>query len=442
MNGAGSERWVVREATVGVARPPNTALRFACVGDVHDLWSAADERLLRQVVRPDVVLFVGDYGNENVGLVRSVAASAARMTAVGDANTSSAHRVRTVAAILGNHDAWYTATARGRRASPYDHDMEDRVREQLQALRHIDVGYGARRVPLTSMPDAASLSIVGGRPFSWGGPFWKPFDFYQQYYRVRDMRHSAERIVRAAECAMRQEAMRMDGGTGGSRAASSAPLPSDTHNLVFLAHNGPYGLGDRASSICGRDFVTPYDSGEPSGDFGCPDLQQAIAQLKQPSSRAGPHAAATARVHVPLCVFGHMHEALFHGASNVQRTMVTERDGTVYVNTAVVPRIRDASNTTDIRRVLGLSPSAIPHTVLTRAAWHQFTVIDTCWPASHAADEDGERHPVVSRPGQLHVQRVMQCWLSDHRPDTTSLTRVLYQAPAPMRRPATHGVAE
>eukprot|EP00166_Cyanidium_caldarium_P003983 ctg_3935.g571 len=162
VNGAGSDRWIVREATVGVARPPSTALRFACIGDVHNLWSADDERLLREVVRPDVVLFVGDYGNENVGLVRSVAASAARLTALGDANMPSAHRVRTVAAILGNHDAWYTATARGRRASPYNHDMEDRVREQLQALRHIDVGYGARRVPLTSMLEAASLSIVGG----------------------------------------------------------------------------------------------------------------------------------------------------------------------------------------------------------------------------------------------------------------------------------------
>ena len=41
---------------------------IACVGDVHGLWNEESEEALR-FLRPDLSLFVGDFGEEDVALV-------------------------------------------------------------------------------------------------------------------------------------------------------------------------------------------------------------------------------------------------------------------------------------------------------------------------------------------------------------------------------------
>ena len=89
---------------------------------------------------------------------------------------------------------------------------------------------------------------------------------------------------------------------------------------MCIRDRGPAGLGEEASSICGKDWVKPYE------DFGDDDLRDCIT-----SARA---------VGVPLCCFGHMHAPLRHGG---RRTMVSESDGTVYVNAAEVPRHRKST---------------------------------------------------------------------------------------------------
>ena len=76
------------------------AIKIAVVGDVHDRWEPEDERALKYL-GVDLVLFVGDFGNEAVELVRAIAALDLPK-----------------AAILGNHDAWYTATNWGRKQRP------------------------------------------------------------------------------------------------------------------------------------------------------------------------------------------------------------------------------------------------------------------------------------------------------------------------------------
>ena len=40
----------------------------------------------------------------------------------------------TVGCLMGNHDAWYTATEWGRKKAPYDRSKEDWVQEQLDLL--------------------------------------------------------------------------------------------------------------------------------------------------------------------------------------------------------------------------------------------------------------------------------------------------------------------
>ncbi|XVF35520.1 hypothetical protein REPUB_Repub18cG0152900 [Reevesia pubescens] len=81
--------------------------------------------------------------------------------------------------------------------------------------------------------------------------------------------------------------------------------PED-HLTIFLAHNGPTGLGSELNDICGKDWV-----------FG--DLEQAISHLKE-----------TTTFSIPLVVFGHMHKELAHG--NGLRKMMVGTDDIIYLN--------------------------------------------------------------------------------------------------------------
>ena len=168
------------------------------------------------------------------------------------------------AAVLGNHDAWYSATEWGIKKCPYDRTQEDRVQQQLDLLGDAHVGYGKLDFP------AFNLTVVGARPFSWGGSEWKNTNaFYQSRYGITSFAESTERIVQAA--------------------SSSA---YDT--VIFVGHCGPKGLGDRAEDICGKDWSPP------GGDHGDPDFADAIEATCQLGKT------------VPLVTFGHMHHQLRH----------------------------------------------------------------------------------------------------------------------------------
>ncbi len=247
-------------------------LKIAVVGDVHDQWEEEDGIALKHL-GVDLVLFVGDFGNESVEVVRAIASL--------DIPSSS---------VLGNHDAWYTATEWGRKKCPYDRTKEDWVEEQLDLLGETHVGYGK-----LDFPDF-NLTVVGGRPFSWGGSEWKYADFYENRFGVRSFDESTARILAAANSAAYQ-------------------------TIIFLGHNGPTGLGDRPEDPCGRDWI-PL-----GGDFGDPDFAEAISRT------------LTAGKTIPLVAFGHMHHSLRHTKKIQRKRIFRNPEGTIYLNAASVPRI-------------------------------------------------------------------------------------------------------
>ncbi len=251
---------------------PSDFFQVAVVGDIHGQWNDQDESALL-AMGIDLVLFVGDFGNEAIDLVENIA----RISIP-------------TAAVFGNHDAWYTATPWGRQKCPYDHCNEDRVQHQMDAMGKSHVGYGKR--------DFASfgLSVVGGRPFSWGGPEWKYEDFYAERFGVYSMHESGDRIVQAAQ-------------------------KTQFESLIFLSHNGPSGLGDTPEAPCGKDWI-PI-----GGDYGDPDLEKAIKKTKAMGKKT------------PLVAFGHMHHDLRHRKDRLREAIYVDRDGTVYLNAATVPRL-------------------------------------------------------------------------------------------------------
>jgi uncharacterized protein (TIGR04168 family) len=246
--------------------------KIAVIGDVHDQWEIEDNLAL-EALKVDLALFVGDFGNESLEIVHRIASLSLAK-----------------AVILGNHDAWYTATPWGRKQCPYDRTREDRVTAQLELLGITHVGYGK-----LDLPDLA-ISVVGGRPFTWGGSEWKNQEFFQERYNIKDFAESTAKIL--------------------------ANVQEAAHNtLIFLGHNGPLGLGNNAEAICGRDWQ-PL-----GGDHGDPDLAAAIQQAQDLGKQ------------VPLVTFGHMHHRLRHTTSRLRTQVVTSKEGTVYLNAASVPRI-------------------------------------------------------------------------------------------------------
>jgi uncharacterized protein (TIGR04168 family) len=247
-------------------------VRIAVVGDVHDKWSTAIEAPLLRGLGVDLVLFVGDFGNEAVALVEDIA------------------RLDMPKAVMfGNHDAWYSATHEGKARCPYDRTKEDWVQRQLDAVGEDFVGYGAKRF------EALGLTVVGARPFSWGGPDWKNSSFYQTRFGVKGFDESVEKIM---------------AGVG------------DGETLIFMGHNGPAGLGSEAEAPCGKDW------GEVRGDYGDPDFAVAVDRCKSLGKA------------VPLATFGHMHHGLRHRQDCERRSMVFQSD-TLYLNAAAVPRVRE-----------------------------------------------------------------------------------------------------
>jgi hypothetical protein len=164
---------------------------------------------------------------------------------------------------------------------------------------------------------SVGLSVVGGRPLSSGGQSLHTHAaMYAELWGVHGVEHSA-RLIRSQ--------------------LLSAPKDAAT---VVLAHNGPSGLGAAAHDICGKDW------GSAPADWGDDDLAAALGSVPttgacvttgaSPMEAAAPHArTGTAQceaareereerekpelVHVPLVVFGHMHDGLQGGGT---RTMV------------------------------------------------------------------------------------------------------------------------
>lgn len=243
-------------------RPNEPPANLTIVGDVHRWWRAGDATYLERT-QPDLTLFVGDLGDEDVEMVGLVAGLPIPK-----------------AVLLGNHDAWQSF---GRKA------CTERLRQCLDLLGEDHLAYTVREVP------RAGISVVGARPFSWGGQSLRSPELYDEIYGIHTMRQSAAAIVDAARQAQHRD-------------------------LVILAHNMPLGLGAETHDICGKDF------GKPGGDWGDRDLALAIQRIEGFGLR------------VRAVFAGHMHHRLVHPRGG-ERTRFLQREETLFVNAAYVPRV-------------------------------------------------------------------------------------------------------
>jgi uncharacterized protein (TIGR04168 family) len=106
----------------------------------------------------------------------------------------------------------------------------------------------------------------------------------------------------------------------------------NVQNMIFLGHNGPYGISNDPRDLWGCDFKPEL------GDFGDKDFSAIIDYAKKKG------------LNVPLVVAGHMHHRLSKKTKTYlikknitenfkERQTITKIDQTYYINPAKVPRI-------------------------------------------------------------------------------------------------------
>ena len=248
--------------------------RLALIGDVHGAWDARDTVYFNGSDY-DAVLFVGDLAPVTGG--EDVAARIGALRCPG-------------LVIPGNHDGCTALQLlaemrqRPRAASRLSRGQEQRVAMIDEALGPVVLGG-------YSLHEIAGLSIIAARPHAMGGDRLYFAEYLRRRFDVGSMSQSARKLCHLVDRAAQQ--------------------------VVFLAHNGPSGLGEAPDAIWGCDF-------DPArGDFGDPDLRVAVD-----------YADATGR-EVRAVVAGHMH----HRVPGGFRQWCRVENGTWHLNAARVPRI-------------------------------------------------------------------------------------------------------
>jgi uncharacterized protein (TIGR04168 family) len=256
--------------------------RVAIVGDVHRQFSDFDVRYFN-ASGYDLILIVGDLSNywhrEGVRTAHIISGIS-----------------KPALFIPGNHDSinlfQLIAEVRqmGKMVELVSLGQERRMGEIEEQIRPVTVcGYSVH--PFRKNGD--EFDVIAARPFSMGGDELGSRRYLRRMYDVESLDESAARLKK---CVDRSEA----------------------NQVIFLAHNGPSGLGRRRSDIWGCDFR------ETGGDFGDQDLRLAIDYAEKRWKR------------ILAVIAGHMHRQLRDGAT---RTWHVKRRGVHYVNVARVPRI-------------------------------------------------------------------------------------------------------
>jgi uncharacterized protein (TIGR04168 family) len=265
------------------AKAETSGAAVAVIGDLHSAWEMDDVAFFQRGEYP-LVLVTGDLGHAGTQDGRHIARSFAQLAPQ-------------VLVMPGNNDAAdyphirAELTYRRARADL----LRDAVAEGHSLPPSVDsarlCGYSVHAFVINQF----AFSVVAGRPFSMGGPELASPQALARLHNVHSLRDSSERLCGLVDAAT-------------------------TEHIVFLAHNGPAGLGALPEDIWGRDFHPD------AGDWGDPDLRAAIAYARERGRK------------VLAVVAGHMHWNVAGQPQRVRRWQL-QHEGVLYVNAARVPRV-------------------------------------------------------------------------------------------------------
>lgn len=257
-------------------------IHIAVIGDVHGLFDAKDVAYFNQS-DDALLLFVGDLAKYRHREGIEVAKLMARLTKPAlyiPGNHDAVHALQLLAEIKQNK-FWSSAFSSG---------IQRRMQQLQKAIGNVTVcGYATHPFAI----DGIVFDVIAGRPFAMGGSHFSYAAHLQRTYGIDSMAASAQRLKQCVDAAQSDQ-------------------------LVFLAHNGPAGLGAAQTDMWGCDFRPE------AGDFGDWDLQQAIEYAQQQGKR------------VLAVLAGHMHHQVKGGGLREWQRKIGD---VVFVNAARVPRI-------------------------------------------------------------------------------------------------------
>ena len=257
--------------------------KIAVIGDLHGNWDDWDVRYFNESDY-DLLLFTGDLGSgtgaAGVMVARSIARLAKRALIMPGNNDVQSQPE--IAAEFSHQRGLIELLGAGSR---------DRSRALGSSSGQVELcGYSLHPLSLGGM----SLTLLAGRPHSMGGDEISFAEHLERNHGISTLRMSTERLQ-----------------------ALVAEVP--TEELIVISHNGPAGLGSQPTDMWGCDFR------EGAGDWGDPDLAAALERARELGKR------------VLAVIGGHMHLKIRSGQERAPRV---ERDGTLYINPARVPRIQ------------------------------------------------------------------------------------------------------
>lgn len=261
---------------------PSGSAQIAVIGDLHSAWDDEDVAYFNQSSYA-LLLFTGDLGASSRQDGLRIAKSISQLE-------------RDALVMPGNNDveqygllASELAYRAGMRSLMQEiNSVTDTGLRPTESRARV-CGYSRHVFSFAGN----RITILSGRPFSMGGPQLAFAADLENDFGVPDLEASTARLLQLVD---------------GVR----------TRDVIFLSHNGPAGFGAEPHSPWGNDFRSD------GGDWGDPDLAAAIVRAKELDLR------------VRAVIGGHMHSPLRGGGP---RTWQVERDGTLYINPARVPRI-------------------------------------------------------------------------------------------------------
>jgi len=276
---------------------------IAVIGDLHSAWEVEDVGYFNRSDYP-AVLVTGDLGRSRSQDGRGIARSLLQL-------------VPETLVMLGNNDVEESPHIRAELT--YRKGRADLLADALPAGTVTPLRSEIARLAGFSLHplnlNGLQVTVVAARPFSMGGPQLAFPDALERAYGVTTMQKSIERLRELVDAVT-------------------------TEHVVFLAHNGPTGLGAHPDDIWGRDFHPA------AGDWGDPDLRIAIDH------------ALVRGLRVLAVVAGHMHWGLRDHSrdhSLSRRHWQVRSGGILYLNAARVPRIFQSAGGASVRHHVRLT---------------------------------------------------------------------------------------
>lgn len=256
-------------------------MKIAIIGDVHGFWDTRDIEYFNSSDY-DFILFTGDLRSytENESEVAKRISPISKKSFVIPGNTDTSNLFQAAGEVFQNNFL----------IKSFSQSQSKKIEKMKESLGNIKLS--AYEIHLLSKENL-KLNLIVLRPFAMGVNLsYAPI--LKKRFGIESLQDSKDKYKELIDASLEER-------------------------IIFLGHNGPFGLGSEIDSLWSSDFTK-----EPL-DWGDVDYRFAIDYAKSKGKK------------VLAAIAGHMHHRVKH--KSIERKWHTQIENTNYINAAKVPRI-------------------------------------------------------------------------------------------------------